>query len=99
MVVSALLAASCTNCAEPAYLAENEYGAIQMIVDGKPFMMLAGELHNSSASKLLKVRGLGRKGMKEILRALDEYYKTDVHIKKYYARDEDENVDEDYCYN
>lgn len=57
------------------------------------------QLHNSSASKLLKVRGLGRKGMKEILRALDEYYKTDEHIKKYYARDEDENVDEDYCYN
>lgn len=50
LIASALLAISCTDAAEPAYLAENEFGAVQMVVDGKPFLMLAGELHNSSAS-------------------------------------------------
>jgi len=50
LIVSAFLAASCTECVEQAYLAENEHGAVQMIVDGEPFLMLAGELHNSSAS-------------------------------------------------
>jgi hypothetical protein len=32
--------------------------ATQLIVDGKPFVMLAGELHNSSASSLDYMRGL-----------------------------------------
>ncbi len=50
LIVSVFLTQSCAESAEPAYLAENEYGAVQMIVDGKPFLMLAGELHNSSAS-------------------------------------------------
>ena len=35
---------------EPARLAVKDNGAVQLIVDGKPFIMLAGELHNSSAS-------------------------------------------------
>ena len=51
------------------------------------------QLHNASASKLLKIRNLGRKSMKEILHALDEYYKTDEHIKKIYVDDEDEKED------
>jgi len=38
--------------------------ATQLIVDGKPFVMLAGELHNSSASSMDYMRGLalGRLG-------------------------------------
>ena len=31
-------------------LTKNEYGVTQMVVKGKPFMMLAGEVYNSSAS-------------------------------------------------
>lgn len=50
MIASALLTFSCAKSVEPAYLAENEHGAMQMVVDGRPFLMLAGELHNSSAS-------------------------------------------------
>ncbi|MCD7972341.1 MAG: DUF5597 domain-containing protein [Candidatus Azobacteroides sp.] len=34
------------------YLKKNEKGVTQLIVDGKPFIMLAGELMNSSASTL-----------------------------------------------
>lgn len=35
---------------EIPYLAQNEYGATQLIVDGNPYLMIGGELHNSSAS-------------------------------------------------
>jgi len=34
----------------PSKLIRNENGSWQLIVNGKPFIMLAGELHNSSAS-------------------------------------------------
>lgn len=34
----------------PSKLVMNENGSWQLIVNGKPFIMLAGELHNSSAS-------------------------------------------------
>ena len=34
----------------PSRLVKNENGSWQLIVNGKPFIMLAGELHNSSAS-------------------------------------------------
>lgn len=50
LILFVLLAVSCTNSTKPACLVENRYGALQMNVDGKPFLMLAGELHNSSAS-------------------------------------------------
>ena len=42
------------------------------------------QLHNVSIREFMKVRNLGRKSMKEILKALDEYYNTDEHMKKYY---------------
>ena len=32
-------------------------GMKQLYVDGKPFVMLAGELHNSSASSIEHIRG------------------------------------------
>lgn len=34
----------------PSRLIKNEHGNWQLLVNGKPFIMLAGELHNSSAS-------------------------------------------------
>ena len=34
----------------PSKIITNKYGTQQLIVNGKPFIMLAGELHNSSAS-------------------------------------------------
>lgn len=39
-----------TNTEVPSKLVMNENGGWQLIVNGKPFIMLAGELHNSSAS-------------------------------------------------
>ena len=39
-----------TNTEVPSRLVKNEHGSWQLIVNGKPFIMLAGELHNSSAS-------------------------------------------------
>ena len=39
-----------TNTEVPSKLVKNEHGSWQLIVNGKPFIMLAGELHNSSAS-------------------------------------------------
>src|ERR1035438_6592760 len=41
-------------CAQPASLPhlEKRGAATQLIVDGKPFLMLSGELHNSSSSSL-----------------------------------------------
>ncbi len=38
------------NTEVPSKLVKNENGSWQLIVNGKPFIMLAGELHNSSAS-------------------------------------------------
>ena len=38
--------------AQIPHLSKNEYGASQMIVKGKPFLMLGGELYNSSASNI-----------------------------------------------
>lgn len=38
--------------AEGTPVLRREHGAVQLFVDGKPFIMLAGELHNSSASSL-----------------------------------------------
>ena len=40
------------------YLLENQDGATQLIIDGKPFLMLAGELHNSSSSSLVYMDGV-----------------------------------------
>ena len=36
----------------PSKIVINKHGAQQLIVNGKPFIMLAGELHNSSASTI-----------------------------------------------
>lgn len=36
----------------PARLQKNKAGATQLIVDGKPYVMIAGELHNSSNSSV-----------------------------------------------
>ena len=41
----------CAN-AEIPQLKKNQYGATQLIVDGKPFLMLAGEVFNSSGSDI-----------------------------------------------
>jgi len=44
-----LLACSvCSSYAQLPHLQKNRYGATQMVVKGKPFLMLAGELYNSS---------------------------------------------------
>ncbi|BCM93509.1 hypothetical protein IAD21_05400 [Abditibacteriota bacterium] len=52
-----LLFLSCLICslaahAEPPYLQKNAYNAMQLIVAGKPFLMLAGEVNNSSGSNI-----------------------------------------------
>src|SRR5271170_140192 len=41
-----------TQSADPAPHLETRGSTTQLIVDGKPFLMLSGELHNSSASSL-----------------------------------------------
>lgn len=41
-----------TLSATPAYLTKNKYGATQLMVDDQPFIMIAGELHNSSNSSI-----------------------------------------------
>ncbi|MFP5039834.1 DUF5597 domain-containing protein [Parasediminibacterium sp. JCM 36343] len=40
----------CCGYAQLPHLQKNKYGVTQMVVKGKPFLMLAGELYNSSAS-------------------------------------------------
>lgn len=53
-VVSLALIARCLFAAEPGpqpHL-EKRRGATQLIVDGKPFLILGAELHNSSSSSL-----------------------------------------------
>ena len=47
---STIKAQTSTNTEVPSKLVKNEHGSWQLIVNGKPFIMLAGELHNSSAS-------------------------------------------------
>lgn len=48
--ISTMKAQTSTNTEVPSKLVKNEHGSWQLIVNGKPFIMLAGELHNSSAS-------------------------------------------------
>lgn len=43
------------------HLKKNQYGAVQMVVKGKPFLMLAGELYNSSGSNMAHVDSILRK--------------------------------------
>lgn len=54
--ISQLLLASVIICnyatAQIPALQKNQYGAVQLTVKGKPFIMLAGELYNSSASNI-----------------------------------------------
>ena len=45
-----LLAGNAIGQEIPSKLVRNENGSWQLLVNGKPFIMLAGELHNSSAS-------------------------------------------------
>ncbi len=45
-----LLLGAVTLSAQIPCLKKNEYGVTQMVVKGKPFLMLAGEVYNSSAS-------------------------------------------------
>ena len=54
-LISLLLFAAITSAAQTAPLPQiRQNGAVkQMFVDGKPFIMLAGELHNSSASGVM----------------------------------------------
>lgn len=47
-----------SSMAGPARLEKNKYGATQLIVDGKPYLMIAGELHNSSNSTTVYMNGL-----------------------------------------
>lgn len=53
-IISSLLLGliTLTSLATPAYLKKNQHGATQLIVDNKPFLMIAGELHNSSNSTI-----------------------------------------------
>jgi len=58
LVLVFLCSLFCLGCAnlssekEIPHLKRNEHGAVQLIVEGKPFVMLAGEVMNSSASTL-----------------------------------------------
>ena len=54
MSVASFLFAAISTCAQDANLPRLEKRGVttQLIVDGKPFLMLAGELHNSSSSSL-----------------------------------------------
>jgi len=47
-----LLLIACQPAADyvPSQLVTNEYGGTQLMVNGKPYLMIAGELHNSSNS-------------------------------------------------
>lgn len=47
-----LMGTSITKAGVPSKLVKNENGSWQLIVNGQPFIMLAGELHNSSASTI-----------------------------------------------
>jgi hypothetical protein len=49
---------------------QNNHGATQLVVDGKPFLMLAGETGNSSASDLEYMRTIWPKVVKMHLNAL-----------------------------
>ena len=48
-LLSAIIAVAAV-AAVPSRLEKNEHGAVQLIVNDKPFLMIAGELHNSSNS-------------------------------------------------
>lgn len=48
-LLSAIIAVAVV-AAVPSRLEKNEHGAVQLIVNDKPFLMIAGELHNSSNS-------------------------------------------------
>lgn len=48
----ACLACAVSANAEPPYLKKNAHNATQLIVDGKPFLMLAGEANNTSGSHI-----------------------------------------------
>lgn len=51
LIVTCILMAACTSQPEPpAPFLEKRGNATQLIVDGKPFLVLGGELHNSSSS-------------------------------------------------
>jgi hypothetical protein len=52
LVAAAGVAAPATDTAAPPPHLEKHGSAIQLIVDGKPYLMLAGELHNSSSSSI-----------------------------------------------
>ncbi len=52
MIIVAYLAFINTANAQNPSLVKNEHGATQLIVHGKPFLMLAGEMNNSSGSNI-----------------------------------------------
>lgn len=49
---------SCKKADEPISHLQKKGGATQLIVDGKPFLILGGELHNSSASSAAYMEGV-----------------------------------------
>ncbi len=51
LLLCCLFAAHLLNGQMPS-LQKNEYGATQLVVDGQPFLMLAGEVYNSSGSNM-----------------------------------------------
>ena len=51
LILVGLIFFNAANAQIPA-LKKNDYGAIQLIVHGKPFLMLAGEVNNSSGSNI-----------------------------------------------
>ena len=42
----------------PVKLAANRHGAVQLVVNGRPFLLIAGELHNSSNSTVASMNSL-----------------------------------------
>jgi len=52
MILIVFLTCASLSNAQIPHLIKNEHGATQLIVHGKPFLMLAGEVHNSSGSNI-----------------------------------------------
>ena len=52
IILMVFLACASSSNAQNPHLEKNEYGTTQLIVNGKPFLMLAGEVHNSSGSNI-----------------------------------------------